>query len=151
MRKSQIPILALLALLIAAEAHAQTPCDTPEPTEPFVMAPDADGLRIVAALPDSGVPLLQNVTLHITVQGENTPISQQNVAKGALVARGPSTLEPGYTCFEMPVIPVAQIPRGQFLAVAVSATGGEPLLASGLSNALPFGARMATPSIRVRQ
>lgn len=150
MRKSQIPILALLALLLAVSAHAQSPCDKPAPTEPFVLAPNDDGLRTVVALSDADVPLLQHVTLHIVVHGEATPVSQQNVSKGALVARGPSTLEPGSTCYEIPVIPVAQIPRGRFLDLTVTATGGEPALASGPSNALPFGARLPAPTLRVQ-
>lgn len=150
MRKPSIQILALVALLVAVSATAQTPCDKPLDPEPFVLAPSAEGLRTAVSLPDASMTLLQHVTLHVVVQGEATPVSQQNVAKSALVARGPSTLDPGYTCYEIPVIPVAQIPRGRFLDLTVTATGGEPALASGPSNALPFGARLQAPTLRVQ-
>lgn len=149
-------ILAVGVALLPLAAAAQTPCDGPQPTELFVLPPDAPGVSFAFTVRDIDVPAISSYTLRLYRADANSQptgeaLSVQNVTAAATTAHGPRANDPGQACYSLPVVPVSQIPRGVPLVGTLVATGGVQELASGESApSNPLGQRLGAPVLRAR-
>lgn len=137
-----------LALLFAAPpAHGQA-CDGTAPSTFFTVP--AAGANFVFPYPttdhDAGVV---SYTLTLSRQSGGTPLSTQVVTKAATTVVGPVTGQPSLTCYQIPVVPVAQIPKGVPLVARLTANAATAELSSDAGPATaPFGSRLTDPALR---
>lgn len=139
-----------LLLLTSCLASAQTsPCDGTPPSSFFTVP--AEGASFVFPYPttdhDAGVV---SYTLTFRRQSGGTPLSTQVVTKAATTVVG-STATAGVSCYAIPVVPVAQIPKGVPLIATLTATAATSELSSAEGPpTAPFGSRLAEPALRPR-
>ena len=149
-------ILAVGVALLPLAAAAQTPCDGPQPTELFVLPPDAPGVSFAFTVRTIDVPTISSYTLRLYRADANSQptgeaLSVQNVTAAATTAHGPRAGDPDAACYSLPVVPVSQIPRGVPLVATLVATGGVQELSSGESEpSNPLGQRLGPPALRVK-
>lgn len=138
-----------LALVGVAPVAAQTPCDGAPPSSFFVVP--ATGAAFVFPYPtqdhDTGVV---SYTLTLKRSTGGAVLSTQVVTKAATTVIG-VTSTAGVSCYSIPVVPVAQIPRGAPLVATLTATAATPELSSSEGSATaPFGSPLTAPVLRPR-
>lgn len=152
MHTIRLAVLTLALLLLAAlTTHAQVhaSCVGPTPTGTGPVKAVADQLRLVFEYPDADFGGLSQGTMQFTRVGQPAVLSTQVVMASAITRLGGGN-GTGGGCYSLPVVPVDQLPRGVPLLVRLSVSGGEPLLASDLSNpADPFGRRLSSAVLRL--
>lgn len=140
----------VMSLALATSALAQTPCDSTA-TDFFVLAPNSTGVSFFVEYPPADHAGITQYTLKLYREGQTTVLSTQVVMASSVGILGPVTGRTSFTCYSLPVVPVAQIPRGVRIVGKVTAQGAEATLASEESLAsAPFGQRLPPPAVRVK-
>lgn len=148
MRRLILGLVAFMAL--ATPAAAQTPCDSTA-TDFFVLAPSSTGVNFYVEYTPADHAGITQYTLKLYREGTTTAISTQVVMASSVGILGPVTGRTSFTCYSLPVVPVAQIPRGVRIIGKVTAQGTDAALASEESAAsAPFGQRLPAPAVRVK-
>lgn len=143
-------VAALLLTLSAAPAQAQVHvrCQGAPPTGTAPLAVIEDTVTMAFEYADADWPGIAQGNILITRVGQTAPLSTQVVMKSAISRLGAGNAA-GDGCYQLPVVPVDQIPRGVPIRFTLTVTGGEPALASGPSNPTdPLGRRLPPAVLR---
>lgn len=149
-------VAAFLLPAAVLPATAQTPCDGDRSLELFVLPPAATGVNYVFSYDAQEHGLLSHYTLRLYRADEDAEatgpaLSTQTVTPAATTVIGLMQDDPTETCYSLPVVPVAQIPRGVPIVATLSATSDVEALSSLESEPSdPLGLRLGAPAIRAR-
>lgn len=139
-------VLGLCAAPVTAQVHARCSGAPPTGTAPLSVIDTTTSLSFEYADADWSGIVQGNLLVHRV--GSSTPVSTQVVMASTITRLGNGATA-GQGCYALPVVPVAQIPRGVPIQFTLSVTGGEPLLESGPSNRTdPLGRRLQTGVLR---
>lgn len=141
-------LAALLALLapVTAAAQTSTACDSTGADPLFVLAPDAPGLNnygFAYAPADHAQVTLYRLRIYDADMPTGPALSTQDVTRAATTFLGTSPAS-GLGCYQLPVVPVEQLPRGKRLTLTVQAVGALTELSARESGRSPdpFGAAL---------
>lgn len=142
-------MLLCLAAPAAGQVHAKCQGAPPTGTAPLVVIDTAVSLAFEYADADWAGVTQGNILVHAAAAAATVPpLSTQVVMKSTITRLGPGNLA-GDGCYSLPVVPVAQIPRGVPIQFKLTVTGGEPALASAPSNPTnPLGQRFQAAVLR---
>lgn len=142
-------MLLLFLVLGAASASAQTPCDTT--SDFFVLPPDGTGVSVHLATTPADHAGTTTYRLVISRQDGGQALSTQDVSQSTATSVGALTSDPSLTCYALPLVPVAQIPKGNPVVVTVSArSSSDQLSSSDSSPSSPFGLRLRPPVVKIK-
>lgn len=150
MRTLCTAVWVVLTLLLAARPAAAQACDGTAPSTFFIVP--AAGASFVFPYPttdhEAGVV---SYTLTLSRQSGGAALSTQVVTKAATTVAGPVTGQASLTCYAIPVVPVAQIPKGVPLVASLKANAVAAELSSDAGPpTAPFGSRLSDPVLRPR-
>jgi hypothetical protein len=148
MRTILTVVWALALLLLSPITASAQACDGAPPTSFFVLP--ATGASFAFSYPttdhDAGVV---SYTLTLSRQANGTALTTQTVTKAATTVVGPVSGAPTLTCYAIPVVPLASIPKGVPLVATLKANAGSTELSSDAGPpTAPFGSRLSDPALR---
>ena len=139
-------LLSLVATPVAAQVHAR--CSAPVPSGDAPLSVIDSTVSLTFEYQDADWGGITQANILVNRAGSSTVLSTQVAMKGAITRLGNGNAA-GMGCYALPVVPVEQIPRGVPIQFTLTVTGGEPLLASGPSNATdPLGRRLSPGVLR---
>ena len=150
MHALRLAVLTVALLVVAAvNGHAQTTAACDGPIDPlFVLPPDATGAEYGFRYEPENHAGVTQYTLRIydaDAAATAPALSTQVVMKAAVSSLGASINQPAQHCYQLPIVPVAQIPRGRRLVMTVQAQGAiSELSALESGRGDPFGLRLTS-------
>lgn len=148
----RIVTMLLVALMAGGVASAQTPCDGQVPSDPFVVQPGGSGVPVYVAYPTADFSQVTKAVVQVIEAGTPTQVYvTQDVAKTAMMLVGTMTSMPTMSCYRLPDIPPATLPKGENLALLILMAAQVPTYNSAQSaESRPFGQSLPSPVVVIK-